>query len=181
MSETRCSEPQARVERLVVQELPDEVLVYDLDRHRAHSLNRAAALVWRQCDGRTSVTEMATTLQRELGVPLGEEAVWLALERLGKAHLLQERLALPASVPTASRRALMRTLAMGGGLALVTSIVAPEAHAAGTPCLAATGCFGTACCCICNCSNTINQNIGCQASPEDCLAACGSGGHCCVS
>src|SRR5207248_2525045 len=41
--------PSARQDRLVVQELSDEVLVYDLDRHRAHCLNRAASLPqWRR-------------------------------------------------------------------------------------------------------------------------------------
>src|SRR2546423_15689116 len=46
--------PRARDARLVIQELPDELLVYDLERHRAHSLNRTAALVWRHCDWKKS-------------------------------------------------------------------------------------------------------------------------------
>jgi len=54
--------PLARQDRLVVQELSEEVLVYDLDRHRAHCLNRTAALIWRHCDGSTSVAEMARRL-----------------------------------------------------------------------------------------------------------------------
>jgi len=43
--------PQARSEDLVIQDIGDEVLVYDLTRHKAHCLNRTAALVWRKCDG----------------------------------------------------------------------------------------------------------------------------------
>jgi hypothetical protein len=35
----RQTKPLARKEGLVIQELPDEVLVYDLDRDRAHCLN----------------------------------------------------------------------------------------------------------------------------------------------
>jgi hypothetical protein len=50
--------PCARTEGLVVQTLADEVLVYDLERHKAHCLNHAAALIWKHCDGRTSVAEM---------------------------------------------------------------------------------------------------------------------------
>src|SRR5437879_10417193 len=107
--------PRARNEGLVVQELPDELLVYDLERHRSHCLNRTAALVWRHCDGKTTVTEIANLLQRELSVPADEEAVWLALDRLDRAHLLRERLTLPASAARTSRRALVRKLAMAGG------------------------------------------------------------------
>jgi hypothetical protein len=36
--------PKGRTAGLVESELPDELLVYDLVRHRAHSLNRTAAL-----------------------------------------------------------------------------------------------------------------------------------------
>ncbi len=37
--------PRARTSGLVVKVLGDEVLVYDLARHRAHRLNHAAAAV----------------------------------------------------------------------------------------------------------------------------------------
>ena len=58
--------PHARKEGLVVKELPDELLVYDLERHRAHCLNPTAALVWKHSDGQTSVEEIATLLHAEL-------------------------------------------------------------------------------------------------------------------
>ena len=54
--------PRRRQDRLVVRELGDELLVYDLDRHRACCLNASAALVWRHCDGHTPVTEIAKRL-----------------------------------------------------------------------------------------------------------------------
>jgi hypothetical protein len=128
--------PRARSERLVVQDLEDELLVYDLDRHRAHSLNATAALVWRHCDGRTSVGEVATLLERELGLPPNEDVVWLALRRLQAAHLLRDRLALAEGADTA-RRTLVRRLGLAGGLAMllpvVESIVAPTPAYAQTP------------------------------------------------
>ena len=52
------SVPRARKEGLVVQDMPDELLVYDVDRHKAHCLNQTAALVWKRCDGKTSVIFM---------------------------------------------------------------------------------------------------------------------------
>ena len=44
----------ARHDELVVQELPDEVLVYDLRKHKAHCLNQTAAFVWNHCNGQAS-------------------------------------------------------------------------------------------------------------------------------
>jgi hypothetical protein len=158
--------PQARVEGLVIQELTDEVLVYDLDRHRAHSLNRTAALVWRHCDGRTTVAQMAALLEQELAAPAGEEAIWIALQRLARAHLLAERAPVLGRTTGSSRRALLRGLAMMGGLAVITSIVAPEAHAAGSlsaPCTKNKDCFSNHCC------NCVDGTTGC-------VSDCGSGG-----
>src|SRR5262249_49065061 len=133
--------PQARNEGLVVHELADEVLVYDLERHRAHALNRTAAWVWRRCDGSTSASRMAALMRDELDIPADEEAVWLALDRLGRAHLLRERLLLPTNGARSSRRALVRKLAMAGGLALVTSILAPGVAQAGS-CVTTAVCEG---------------------------------------
>ncbi len=61
--------PQMRAHGLVVDDLPDEVLVYDLDRHQAHCLNRSAALVWRACDGHSDPAEIARRLTAELDAP----------------------------------------------------------------------------------------------------------------
>ncbi len=44
-------------------ELPDELLVYDPERHRAHCLNPSAALVFKHGDGETGAEEMARLLQ----------------------------------------------------------------------------------------------------------------------
>src|SRR5207247_1758770 len=101
-----------------------------------------AALVWRHCDGKSGVADLAALLQRELNVPTDDEAVWLALDRLGRAHLLRERPTLPDNAARTSRRGLVRKLAMAGGLAMVTSIVAPEAAQAATCVDATNGCTG---------------------------------------
>ena len=69
METTRALIPRARQDELVVEELPDETLLYDLKSHKASCLNRTAALVWSHCDGQTSVAEMATMLERQLKIP----------------------------------------------------------------------------------------------------------------
>ena len=136
--------PLARKEGLVVTELPDELLVYDLERHRAHCLNASAALVFEHSDGKTDAGEMARLLRRELKAPADDKWVWLALDRLGKAHLLQERVAPPSDLEGCSRRALMRSV--GAGIAvllpIVASLTASTAEAAVGSCIPASSCTG---------------------------------------
>ena len=61
--------PQARKYQLTIRHLPDETLVYDRERHKAHCLNATAALIWRHCDGQTSTDELARLVAETLGVP----------------------------------------------------------------------------------------------------------------
>src|ERR1041384_5219890 len=85
----------ARQKDLVVQELPDELMIYDLKAHKAHCLNNTAALVWHHCDGKTTTAEMAALLGAEIGSPVDEAVVWYALDKLDKAELLDEKPELP--------------------------------------------------------------------------------------
>ena len=131
--------PIARDEGLLVQELPDEVLVYDLENCRAHCLNRTAASVWRHCDGRTDVSRIAEILAEELESPVSEDIVWFALRRLGRAQLLDARIAPPDRIGKRSRRDLIRTFGLALLLPTVTSIIAPTAAAAQS-CVKGKGC-----------------------------------------
>jgi len=124
---TAHGEPRARKDDLVVKEMPDEVLVYDLTRDKAHCLNRTAALVWSYCDGRTSVAKIAGRLGKELNSNVDERVVWLALNQLSKNHLLEESIVPPALMAGINRRELIRALGVAAVVAVpvVTSIVAP--------------------------------------------------------
>src|SRR5205085_736934 len=83
--------PQARTEQLLVRELPGGALmVYDQERHQAHTLNQSAALIWRHCDGRQEAAALAARLHAETGLPAEVELVWQAVARLQKARLLQD-------------------------------------------------------------------------------------------
>jgi hypothetical protein len=166
--------PHARREGLVVQELPDELLVYDLERHRSHCLNRAAALVWRHCDGKTTVHEMTVMLRQEFAQPFDEDLVWLALNRLQRARLLQTPIELPEAGSLSSRRALMRRMAMVGGAALVASIPVPSARAAaasagviGAPCTKNNECISNHCCNLGNGQVICTVNCG-----SECIGGC---------
>ncbi len=131
--------PGARKDGLVIEELADETLVYDLERNRAHCLNRTAAKVWRLCDGKTTVTEMVARLRRHGDLPVNEDVVWVALDRLSRAHLLRDRLARPVKARRRSRRDVLRSLGAAGAVLvpLVTSIIAPRAAQAATICTVA--------------------------------------------
>jgi Coenzyme PQQ synthesis protein D (PqqD) len=147
-----------RRERLIIDELPDEVLVYDLDRHRAHCLNHTAALVWKLCDGRTMPRVIARRVQSQLDQPFTEDLVWLALRQLSKIHLLEEFGGLPAQLAGMSRREMVRAMGIAAAVSvpLITSIMSPTAVQASTCFPGGHACTtGVQCCSnICLGSNT---------------------------
>jgi hypothetical protein len=150
--------PRARVQGLIIQELADEVLVYDEDRNKAVCLNHTAALVWRYCDGKTTVTSMTRQLERDLKTEgVDEKIVWYALDQLGKDHLLVEPAAAPAVLAGMSRRQLVRVLGVAAVVAIpvVTSIVAPTVVEAATCLPPSQPCTTSAQCCSGLCSGGV--------------------------
>jgi hypothetical protein len=117
-----------------VETLDDELCIYDWERKEVHALNRTAALVWDHCDGRTSPAQIAQTLQAELNVPYAEEMVWMSLDRLEKARLLENGAARPAGYKPLTRRQMLKGLGVAVALLpVVSSIVAPSPIAAQSP------------------------------------------------
>lgn len=157
--------PNAREKGLVVQDLADETLVYDLERHKAHCLNRTAAAVWRLCDGKRDEAALARLLEKDLGTA-DEDVVRLALRDLGRARLLQEPVAADARL---SRRRLIQRLGEAVALPLVVSIVSPTAAQAAT-CRLTQPISPSAC-------NAGNPNaLGCCCSNHRICANLGGGG-----
>jgi len=138
--------PSARKDGLVVRNVDDEVLVYDTQRHKAHCLNKTAALVWRLCDGKTGASDIAEKMERELDERVGPEIVDLALGELSAADLLLDA---PAAKSGVTRRQMMRALAIGAAIAIpaVTSIVAPKASHASTCVDSGGSCVSSSECC----------------------------------
>ena len=122
--------PLARTEQLIVKEVDDEILVYDLASDQAHCLNDTAAQVWKNCDGEKSVPEISASLSKD-NDRVNEEVVWLALEQLQKFKLLADAPTPPTLLAGMSRRQLMRNLGIAAvALPVVVSIIAPTpAHA----------------------------------------------------
>ena len=142
MKEPGIKAPRARKDQLIVKEVRDEVLIYDLKTYKAHCLNDTAARVWKNCDGKRSVSEISRQLETDLKTPVDDQVVWLALDQLGKSNLMQGAVARPAAFPRLSRRDLIRNgIAAAIALPLVVAISAPTAQAAGTP-ISDTICIG---------------------------------------
>ena len=125
--------PRARRSGLLVRELPDEVLVYDRQAHRAHCLNRTAALVFRNADGSRTVDELV----RLLGDGAGHELVAQTLAQLDQAGLLETRVEDELQ-PGMERRAAVRRMGIAAAILLpaVVSIVAPSPAEAAATCVA---------------------------------------------
>lgn len=132
--------PKARQTKLLVQELPDEVLIYDMDLNEVHCLNGSAARVWTLCDGERTVAEIARLVGQDLDLETAETLVWCALDQFAERRLLESEDENEAgdSLPWASvvdrpsdmtRRQMVVRLGLIVGLALpvVESIVSPPA------------------------------------------------------
>jgi hypothetical protein len=165
-----------------MQRLPDELLIYDLDSHRAYCLNQTAALVWQSCDGRRTVEGMVRVLERELGSSVDESIVWLALEQLQRSRLLEERAELTVPKNRMTRRELARTLgfATAALVPLITAITAPTAAQTATCGALGSPCTTNARCCsgLCvggTCGCIANQSTCNPAQPQQCCSGrCGS-------
>jgi hypothetical protein len=118
--------PKARAEKLTVRELPEETLVYDHERKKAHCLNRTAALVWRHCDGETSLEALEPLVQEALHIKDAGAVIRLALHQLARRNLLEQDAPPLAIHERLSRRDALKKLAFVA-LPIVITITATGA------------------------------------------------------
>jgi hypothetical protein len=126
--------------------------------------------VFKQCDGRSSVAEIASRLEAEFGTLVDESLVWQALEQLHGARLLAHMPSRPPEPSGFSRRDVMRRVGLGlaVGVPVVTSILVPTPAEAAVTCVDASTCLG-------------NVGLSCYtASPALCdgTCTCRTGGTC---
>ena len=168
---------------IVFQKLENEVLLYDLSNHKAHSLNQTSALVYEFCDGTHSVAEISELMSKKLKTLVSEDLVWLALKQLKRQNLLENAEDLTHQVAGLSRRELLKkgrlpSLVL---LPLIITLVAPTSMMAAscTPFMSPCG-PGVACCPGSLC-NQFFGICGCSCvSPGDCLVqtTCPSTNNC---
>lgn len=157
--------PTARRDKLVIESLKNEVLIYDLERDQASCLNETAALVWKYADGKTSVSEIADKMSLYLGMLVDVRVVWYALDQLGKKHLLQERVAIPMQYSQMTRRDfLVKAGVIGAAVAMpvVIAMAAPQAAMAST------------------CTQTCDTDVDCLGQVSPCTTRCTIGGGTCT-
>jgi hypothetical protein len=138
--------PVARKEGMVIQEMPTEVLVYDLDTNKAHCLNQTAAAIWKSCDGTNTVTDISRLLAQTTGNPVQEEMIWLAIDQLNEKNLLETPIAPKFSGQT--RREVIKKVGLAAVIALplISSLAAPKAANAGSVCNTGAVCTSSAQC-----------------------------------
>src|SRR5258705_9755280 len=102
--------PLARKESLIIKELPDETLVYDMERDKSHCLNSTAALVWKNCDGHRTIAQLHELLEEDAGSPVPVDMVWLALDQLENFKLLNDAPLTHFHLTGISRRNLVKRI-----------------------------------------------------------------------
>ena len=127
--------PVARKTGLVIQEVPEEVLVYDLDANKAHCLNQNAALIWKSCDGNRSITDIAKHVESLAGGNISDDFVWLAIDQLNENNLLEHEMSSKFS--GLSRRDVIKKIGLSAMIAvpIIASLAAPPSALANVSCI----------------------------------------------
>lgn len=149
-------QPRAKSEGVLVRELPEELVVYDLARSKAHCLNATSAAVWRYCDGQTTPTEIRARIASDFGTDVDDDFISLALSQLRERRLLDEPIAI---TPGLTRKDLVKRGALVAGvvaLPAIASLSAPTVAQAGT-CFCGAGCTSSQQCCP-NCPTCTSNN-----------------------
>lgn len=129
--------PRSRTEQLLIEELDDELLVYDLDADKAHRLNHTAAAVFRNADGERSVADLVDVVGPTVGELVDEDLILITLDNLAEARLIEDYESRASRDARLSRRRFIRragtVAAAAMVLPIVHSIVAPSAQAQSSP------------------------------------------------
>jgi hypothetical protein len=156
------AKPVARTSEIVILEVENETLVYDLRVKEAHCLNETAAFVWKNCDGRNSVTDISQLMEKEFKSTITGDFVWLALDQLQERGLIAD--GHVARGPVTSRREMIKRVGMASVIAapIIASVVAPSSAYASVSC----ACVNPgACLTQTTCPSTVNCNGGGLCAP----------------
>ena len=189
------AKPIGLSQNILTQELDKELLLYDLSRDKVFCLNETSSIIWNLCDGENSVEDIRRKVSIKLKTNIGEEMIWLALDKLKENQLLSNHQEVEINFNNLSRREVIRKAGLSTMIALplILSIVSPNAAAAAsTVCETLTGCvcnfalvcnvFGAGHVFAGSCTNTFCSNPAgptCQClGPLVCLDATFAVGNC---
>ncbi len=131
------SELARRIQQdIFIQEMGAETLVYDTRRHTAYCLNESSSAIWKLADGEHTVAEISAAASVELRTAISEDFVLFALAELRRDGLVEPSAPDVEAGPAISRRAMLRTLGVGGAMLLpaIAMIFAPTAAQAYSGC-----------------------------------------------
>jgi hypothetical protein len=170
--------PHARRNKddVIIDNVGDEVIIYDLKNQHCYALNSMSATIWDLCDGQTTLPEMALVLKQANNLSDEEATVVIdaSLEQLIESELLVDDFShMVQSEASADRRTLLKKLGGLISLPAISSIVMQPALAQiSVNCLV---CIGV----VCQpgserCYNPSNGKCQCVAVP-----GCGNVGTSC--
>lgn len=120
-------------EKISIQQVGAETLVYDERRHKAFCLNASSSVIWRLADGKHTIPQICAAATLELSIPVCDEFVLFALDELRKDGLI-EACSEGTVEQAVSRRVMLQRIGVGGLMLLpaISAIVAPTAAQAYT-------------------------------------------------
>ncbi len=137
----KCA-PLSRKDNIVIQEVDDEILIYDLIKNKAFCLNKTSAMVWQECDGTKTVDEISRAVSKKAGEPVSEDIVWLALSQFKSDKLLEKNNSLTTPFDGLTRREVVKRIGFATTVALpmIAGVVAPSAVNAQSVAAVTCGC-----------------------------------------
>lgn len=169
--------PKFRTNEIVMQEVDEETLVYDLVSNKAHKLSETLTIIWKHCDRETSVIDLSNILSDKLKMKINEDFIILAISELEKAELFSKSLNFDHE--KISRRKILCKYELPTILMpLVVSIVAPQISQVAD---FSGACSSPAQCCNGRCGFDQFGNIACCPpvnSPCTTTLDCCEGGIC---
>jgi hypothetical protein len=165
---TAISFPAARAEGLLIEQVGNETVVFDVETKEAHCLKGLASVVFTLADGTTSAEDLALAAGEKLSEPVSYAQVQEAITQLEACALLDTPLLVRDGL---SRRDLVKKagyIGAAGAAAspLITSIMTP-ASALATDSSIPSGCSG------CGQNQDCVSNHCCQGVPgKQCNQGC---------
>ncbi len=127
---TVINRPVARSERLIVEQVGDEAVIFDLETRASHALKPLAAAVYTYADGKNTVVEIAELASHRLAQQVTEADAADAVVQLTALNLLEAPEVELGGNGLSRRDALKTFAAVGASAALVSTVTAGAAMAA---------------------------------------------------
>ena len=119
--------PKARTSDILMQEVLDEILIYDMSTHKIYQLNKTLSVVYQNCDGETTFDQLIRNNN------LTDDLIFLAIHQLKEGNLLEEDKTLASPFNNMSRREAIKRAGIAAMVALpmISTVIAPTAVYAG--------------------------------------------------